>query len=63
MAKKKKEKGLFNFGFCKSFYGRKDNNGNRHGMSTGSKDEMTTDLSQNNNCVKTKIYIEVKSYN
>ena len=33
------------------FYGY---NGNRHGMSTSSKDEITIDLSQDNNWVKAK---------
>ena len=42
------------------FYGY---NGNRHGMSTNSKDEITIDLSQDNNWVKAKFYIEVKSNN
>ena len=35
-------------------------NGNRHGMSTNSTDEMTIDLSQDNNWVKAKFYIVVK---
>ena len=42
------------------FYGYNDY---RHGMSTSSKDEITIDLSQDNNWVKAKFYIEVKSSN
>ena len=39
-------------------------NGNRHGMCTNSKDEITIDLShEDNNWVKAKFYIEVKSNN
>ena len=38
-------------------------NDNRHGMSNSSKDEITIDLSQDNNWVKAKFYIEVKSSN
>ena len=40
------------------FYGY---NGDRHGMSTSSKDEITIDLSEDNNWVKAKFYIEFKS--
>ena len=40
------------------FYGY---NGYRHGMSTSSKDEITIDLSEDNNWVKAKFYIEFKS--
>ena len=42
------------------FYGYNDD---RQGMSTSSKDEITIDLSQENNWVKAKFYIEVKSSN
>ena len=62
---KKKKKRIIQFSdFAKVFkQGRNDDNGERRGMSTSSEDEMIIDLSQNDNWVKAKIYIEIKCYN
>ena len=63
--KKKKKKRIIQFSdFAKVFkQGRNDDNGERRGMSTSREDEMIIDLSQNDNWVKAKIYIEIKCYN
>ena len=64
MANEIKKKRIIQFSdFAKFFKWRKDDNGDRRGMSTSCEDEMIINLSQNDNWVKAKISQKVKCYN